>query len=197
MYVPVVNTASKECYDATVLRTNLPFGFLVHRPRPHSTLREESRIFLRPSPQATNKNNKTNDDDAKNNKTEQQKKQLKAADLKPEPSKINAASAAAEGSGDVEEQFEKIMIKDLRSDTLEELLTYIYTDCSVNVDLMANSLLAAADQYQLPGLKTNCEKHFGEIISPNNVASVLMMAENYKCQNLKKSALSYCKVLND
>lgn len=123
----------------------------------------------------------------------QKKAKEETTEVKPEPQQQHKP-LKQQSSVQGEEQFEKITIKDLRSDTLEELLTYIYTDCSVNVDLMANSLLAAADQYQLPGLKTNCEKHFGEIISPNNVASVLMMADSYKCQNLKKSALSYCKV---
>ena len=88
----------------------------------------------------------------------------------------------------------KERIKDLKAETLQELLTYIYTDSSVNVDGMGTALLAAADQFQLPGLKTNCEKHFGESISPGNVASVLLLADQYKCGKLKKNALSYCKV---
>ena len=35
---------------------------------------------------------------------------------------------------------------------------------------------------QLPGLKTHCEKHLGEMICPNNVANYLLLAEKYKCQ---------------
>ena len=87
----------------------------------------------------------------------------------------------------------RLKIKDLQPDTLEELLSYIYTDSSANVDACANSLLAAADLYKLPGLKSTCEQHLSEIITPVNVAAVLMLADQYACQRLKDSALKYCK----
>ena len=86
-----------------------------------------------------------------------------------------------------------IELKDMKADTLRELLTYIYTDSSINVDEMANALLVAADSYQLLGLKTHCEKHLGEVIKPTNASSMLILADQYKCRQLKKSVLSYCK----
>ncbi|QQP37357.1 BTB/POZ domain protein [Caligus rogercresseyi] len=48
-------------------------------------------------------------------------------------------------------------------------------------------------QISAPGLKTHCEKHLVEVISPKNVASFLLLADKYKCEDLKKSALTYCK----
>lgn len=45
---------------------------------------------------------------------------------------------------------------------------------------------------QLPGLKLHCEKHLGESINPLNVADILLLSENYKCDSLKKTALAYC-----
>merc|ERR1711988_471655 len=57
----------------------------------------------------------------------------------------------------------KLVIENLPGDTVEELLRYIYTDNSNNVDLFSQTLLAASDIYQLPGLKVQCEKHLGEI----------------------------------
>jgi len=86
----------------------------------------------------------------------------------------------------------KLVITDLPSDTVEELLRYIYTDSSNNVDLFSQTLLAASDRYQLPGLKLHCEKHLGEILNPLNVAEILLLSDSYKCQNLKRTALSYC-----
>ena len=97
---------------------------------------------------------------------------------------------------------EKLRITDVRPETLEELVDYIYTDNSACVDKMARTLLAASELYQvsssksdvfpdptvepcfsqLPGLKTHCEKHLGEMICPNNVANYLLLAEKYKCQ---------------
>merc|ERR1719505_62743 len=86
----------------------------------------------------------------------------------------------------------KLVIENLPGDTVEELLRYIYTDNSNNVDLFSQTLLAASDIYQLPGLKVQCEKHLGEIINPVNVAEILLLSDSYSCQHLKKAALSYC-----
>ena len=86
----------------------------------------------------------------------------------------------------------KLVITDIPPDTVEELLRYIYTDNISKLEVYSLSLLAASDQYQLPGLKLHCEKHLGENISPLNVAQVLTLSEDYKCETLKKTALAYC-----
>ena len=43
----------------------------------------------------------------------------------------------------------KLVIENLPGDTVEELLRYIYTDNSNNVDLFSQTLLAASDIYQV------------------------------------------------
>ena len=90
------------------------------------------------------------------------------------------------------ESTQKLVITDLPSDTVEELLRYIYTDNSTHVDTYSLPLLAASDQYQLPGLKLHCEKHLAENLSPLNVAEILLLSDNFKCEALKKTALAYC-----
>ena len=50
---------------------------------------------------------------------------------------------------DGERPLKKLVISDLPSDTVEELLRYIYTDNSNNVDLFSQTLLAASDIYQV------------------------------------------------
>ena len=90
------------------------------------------------------------------------------------------------------ESTQKVVITDLPSDTVEELLRYIYTDNSTHMDTYSLTLLAASDQYQLPGLKLHCEKHLAENLSPLNVAEILLLSDNYKCETLKKTALAYC-----
>ena len=45
----------------------------------------------------------------------------------------------------------KLVIENLPGDTVEELLRYIYTDNSNNVDLFSQTLLAASDIYQVLG----------------------------------------------
>jgi len=87
----------------------------------------------------------------------------------------------------------KLIINDLPADTVEELLRYIYTDNPSAVDEFSHTLLAASDQYQLPGLKLHCEKHLAENISPLNVATVLLLSHLHKCTALKKTALAYCE----
>jgi len=86
----------------------------------------------------------------------------------------------------------KIVIDDLPGDTVEELLKYIYTDSSHNVESFSQTLLAASDKYKLPGLKQHCEKHLVEILSPINVSDILLLSDNYGCKHLKKAALTYC-----
>lgn len=44
------------------------------------------------------------------------------------------------------------------------------------------------------GLKSICERNLLEVISPDNVASLLLMADEYECELLKKSALAYCEL---
>ncbi len=88
----------------------------------------------------------------------------------------------------------RLAIRDLKPQTVKDLLYYVYTDNSTVAEgAKANSMLAAADAYGIPGLKKHCEMHLGEGISAGNVASVLLMADRYRCHGLKKSALSYCK----
>ena len=44
---------------------------------------------------------------------------------------------------------EKLRITDVRPETLEELVDYIYTDSSACVDRMARTLLAASELYKV------------------------------------------------
>ena len=43
----------------------------------------------------------------------------------------------------------KLVIDDLPGDTVEELLKYIYTDSSHNVEAFSQTLLAASDKYKV------------------------------------------------
>merc|ERR1712130_201798 len=107
---------------------------------------------------------------------------------------VKALSDSKEEKGEKEKEkvVKKLVIENLPGDTVEELLRYIYTDNSNNVDLFSQTLLAASDIYQLPGLKVQCEKHLGETINPMNVAEILLLSDSYSCHHLKKAALSYC-----
>ena len=73
---------------------------------------------------------------------------------------------------DGERPLKKLVISDLPSDTVEELLRYIYTDNSNNVDLFSQTLLAASDIYQ---------------VNISHPAEVLLNAKQTKSTNLLKT----------
>ncbi len=85
-----------------------------------------------------------------------------------------------------------LFLPDIRPEILRDVLTYIYTGSSAD-SAADDALLVAADRFGLSGLKNSCERRLGEVLSPSNVASALLLAERHQCSGLKKSALSYCK----
>ena len=87
------------------------------------------------------------------------------------------------------ESVAKLVINDLPAETVEELLHYIYTDSHTS---LSSDLLAASEQYQLPGLKHHCEDHLQNTITSQNVAQMLLLASQCKSDNLKKTALQFC-----
>ncbi|KAL1498372.1 hypothetical protein ABEB36_009181 [Hypothenemus hampei] len=76
---------------------------------------------------------------------------------------------------------------------VNELIRYIYTDKVDSVDKYASKLLAISTVYHLQGLKGLCERHLIESLTPSNVANILLMADQCRCENLRKAALHYCE----
>ena len=64
---------------------------------------------------------------------------------------VKAVTDSKEEKGEKEKEkvVKKLVIENLPGDTVEELLRYIYTDNSNNVDLFSQTLLAASDIYQV------------------------------------------------
>ena len=81
----------------------------------------------------------------------------------------------------------------LSDEHLQELLRYIYTDRVENLDTLAGAMLSVADKYRLPGLKLLCERTLVETITPESVASLLLLGDKYGCDSLKRAALAYCE----
>lgn len=54
-----------------------------------------------------------------------------------------------------EAQSDRVIIDDVDSDVMHEMLRYMYTGTAPNLERMADTLLAAADKYQLDRLKVN------------------------------------------
>jgi len=73
------------------------------------------------------------------------------------------------------------------TDVFKEMLSYIYTGQNNYTVIMSKpqDVLAIANQYDLPGLKTKCEEIFAESISICNAISLLKVADMYCAEVLK------------
>lgn len=87
----------------------------------------------------------------------------------------------------------KFEMDDLSKESLRELIRYAYTDRVKGLECHAQALLATAERYGLPGLKTICARSLAYTIEPENVASLLLLADRCHCDGLKRAALSYCE----
>ncbi|KAI5711932.1 hypothetical protein M8J75_004401 [Diaphorina citri] len=83
---------------------------------------------------------------------------------------------------------------DVKEEVLKQIIKYIYTDYVDHIENITEDLLEAAHWLKLPGLKSICERNLLEVISPDNVASLLLIADEFQCDLLKKSALAYCEL---
>ncbi|XP_011505894.1 PREDICTED: TD and POZ domain-containing protein 2-like [Ceratosolen solmsi marchali] len=87
----------------------------------------------------------------------------------------------------------KLELRDLSKDVIEELLRYMYTDHVDNLDTLASELLSLSLRFRLQGMKELCERSLTETITPENVATRLLLADEYGCDILRRASLAYCE----
>lgn len=87
----------------------------------------------------------------------------------------------------------KLDLQDLSEELTQELLRYIYSDHVDNLDTLASQLLFLAERFQLQGLRELCERNLIETITPENVATLLLIADQFGSDALKKAGLAYCE----
>ncbi|XP_064459443.1 speckle-type POZ protein B-like [Ornithodoros turicata] len=90
-----------------------------------------------------------------------------------------------------ESEENRMVIEDLRSDVIEQMLEFMYTGTTSEIDSMAEELLRAADKYQLPSLKMMCAQHLQSQLYYENAADILQLADTYNVPELKSSMVSY------
>lgn len=100
----------------------------------------------------------------------------------------------AKDSNFAEAQNGRVKIHDVERDVFQEMLNFIYTGKVENLNEMADDLLAAADKYALDRLKVMCEEALSSNLTPENVASVLILADMHCAEQLKELALRYCNL---
>ena len=77
-----------------------------------------------------------------------------------------------------------ISIKDISADVVEEMIFFIYTGKTPNLDKMATDLLGAAEQYQLEMLKNICHEELGNTLEINNSIDRLILGDFYQVTTL-------------
>ena len=76
-------------------------------------------------------------------------------------------------------------------DVLTEMLSFIYTGKTPNLDKLAEGLLAAADQYQIQQLKGSCENSLSSRLNVETCLSYLVLGDMYQAENLKRMSLNF------
>ncbi|XP_062553078.1 speckle-type POZ protein-like [Armigeres subalbatus] len=80
----------------------------------------------------------------------------------------------------------QITINDFEYNVIEELINFIYSDATPNLEQLACSLFKAADKYGMDRLKARCEKVLCGKITVNNVLKLQVLAELYDAKLLKQ-----------
>ncbi|CAF0994194.1 unnamed protein product [Adineta steineri] len=91
----------------------------------------------------------------------------------------------------LENERSRVEIEDIDGDIMLEILRFIYTGKTHNIDKLADALLPAADKYCLDRLKVQCEETLCTIIDKDNVADTLILADLHSAQQLRQQAIDF------
>lgn len=90
-----------------------------------------------------------------------------------------------------ENKLSRVEVLDMDPEALHEMLRFIYTGQTPNLDSMADVLLAAADKYALERLKIMCEKALHLKLSAETATEVLILADAHNALHLKECAIDF------
>ena len=85
----------------------------------------------------------------------------------------------------------RIEMLDVSTDTMDAILTYMYTGKVKDIDKAAFTLLSKANEYQLEGLKMKCEETLSKTLTAQTVIDVLLLANTHNANNLKQLCLAF------
>lgn len=90
----------------------------------------------------------------------------------------------------LEKEQNRVVIEDIDSDVMHQLLRYVYTgDTEQLTPSIAVSLLAAADKYALPKLKKKCSNYLCSNLTTDMALGVLTVANMHQDDNLKDASI--------
>ncbi|UYV69719.1 SPOPL [Cordylochernes scorpioides] len=84
-----------------------------------------------------------------------------------------------------------VEINDIEAAVLNEMLNFIYTDQSPNLDSLAEDLLYAADKYGLENLKVVCEESLATHLTVKKAAEILLLADRCKASQLMSFIINF------
>jgi len=91
----------------------------------------------------------------------------------------------------LEKQNSRVDVKEIDAETMELLLSYIYTGQVTDFkNVSVVELFKAADRYRLDHLKHMCEEELVKRVEASNAADILSLAHKYSAQPLKSFALA-------
>lgn len=90
-----------------------------------------------------------------------------------------------------ENQKNKVVIVDLESEAVLEMLRWIYCGRVYQMEKVNKMVLAAADKYNITDLKESCEKSLCNSMTVENVCSLLLLARDRVSYELKRKAIEF------
>jgi len=84
-----------------------------------------------------------------------------------------------------------VEVGDIHPNVMIEMLRYIYSGCTLAIEIYGRELLAAADKYQLDKLKIGCEEYLCGTFDVENWIDLLLLGESNQAKTLKKAALEF------
>lgn len=92
---------------------------------------------------------------------------------------------------DVNQHEQKTMLKDINSETMKEVLRYIYCGSVFIEDVkLLTNVLHAAKTYEILELITQCIDGLMEQVNQENVMDILDIADSFGQKELEKKCLS-------
>ncbi|GMS89137.1 hypothetical protein PENTCL1PPCAC_11312, partial [Pristionchus entomophagus] len=85
----------------------------------------------------------------------------------------------------------EVLIDDVEPEVMREMLLYMYTGSSPNLDSMAQVLIAAAEKYDLERLKVQCEQSLCHALTSENACCTLVLADLYSAEQLRLHAINF------
>lgn len=91
----------------------------------------------------------------------------------------------------VEKKTNQVTLEDLDGDVLAAMVHFMYTDTVPKLSTLADSLLVAADRFQLIKLKMMCEEQLLKAVDLGTVGHLLTISDVTNAEALKKACLEF------